>query len=83
VLVSECLEPCRPGLAGTRGESHIGIPEQHHSISHHGNDPEKLAKYAKIATYQIQKFADFIEKLKAAPPAPSASPPTAISSRSC
>jgi Protein of unknown function (DUF1552) len=51
--------------ASDRAYPHIGIPEQHHTISHHGNDPEKLAKYAKIATYQIQKFADFTEKLKA------------------
>jgi Protein of unknown function (DUF1552) len=51
--------------ASDRAYAHIGIPEQHHTISHHGNDPEKLAKYAKIATYQIQKFADFLETLKA------------------
>ena len=36
-----------------------------HSISHHGNDTEKLAKYAKIGTYQIVKFSQFLEKLKA------------------
>ena len=35
--------------ASDRAYGHIGIPEQHHTISHHGNDPEKLAKYAKIA----------------------------------
>ncbi|HJT87350.1 MAG TPA: DUF1552 domain-containing protein, partial [Bryobacteraceae bacterium] len=51
--------------ATDRAYTFIGIPEQHHTISHHGNDPEKLAKYAKIATYQIQKFADFLGKLKA------------------
>ncbi len=51
--------------ASDRAYAHIGIPEQHHTISHHGGDPEKLAKYAKIATYQIQKFADFLDKLKA------------------
>ena len=51
--------------ATDRAYGHIGIPEQHHTISHYGNDPEKLAKYAKIATYQITKFADFCEKLKA------------------
>jgi hypothetical protein len=51
--------------ASDRGYAHIGIPETHHSISHHGNDAEKLAKYAKIGTYQIVKFAEFIEKLKA------------------
>jgi hypothetical protein len=53
--------------ATDRGYAHIGIPEQHHNISHHGNDPEKLAKYAKIATYQIVKFAAFLDKLKATP----------------
>jgi hypothetical protein len=51
--------------ASDRGYAHIGIPETHHSISHHGNDAEKLAKYAKIGTYQIVKFGEFLEKLKA------------------
>jgi hypothetical protein len=51
--------------ASDRGYAHIGIPETHHSISHHGNDVEKLAKYAKIGTYQIVKFAEFCDKLKA------------------
>jgi len=53
--------------ATDRGYAHIGIPEQHHTISHHGNDPEKMAKYAKIATYQMVKFSEFLEKLKATP----------------
>jgi hypothetical protein len=48
-----------------RSYAHIGCPETHHSISHHGNDQEKLAKYAKIGTYQITKFAEFLDKLKA------------------
>jgi hypothetical protein len=47
-----------------RSYAHIGCPETHHSISHHGNDAEKLAKYAKIGTYQIMKLAEFVEKLK-------------------
>jgi len=51
--------------ASTQSYAHIGIPEAHHSISHHGNDPEKLAKYAKIGTYQITKFAEFLDKLQA------------------
>jgi hypothetical protein len=51
--------------ATDRGYAHIGIPEQHHTISHHGNDPEKMAKYAKIATYHIVKFTEFLDKLKA------------------
>jgi hypothetical protein len=51
--------------ASDRGYAHIGIPETHHSISHHGNDAEKLAKYAKIGTYQIVKLSEFADKLKA------------------
>ena len=47
-----------------RSYAHIGVPETHHSISHHGNDAEKLAKYAKIGTYQMVKFAEFLEKMK-------------------
>ena len=50
-----------------RSYAHIGIPETHHSMSHHGNEPEKLQKYAKIGTYQIVKLAEFIEKLRATP----------------
>jgi len=50
-----------------RAYAHIGIPEQHHTISHHGGDPEKLAKYAKIATYHMVKYAAFLDKLKATP----------------
>ena len=51
--------------ASDRSYAHIGVPETHHSISHHGNDAEKLAKYAKIGTYHIVKFAEFLDKLKA------------------
>jgi hypothetical protein len=45
----------------------LGIPETHHSVSHHGNDPEKMAKYAKIATYQMAKLSEFLEKLQSTP----------------
>ena len=47
-----------------RSYPHLGIPETHHSVSHHGNDAEKLTKYAKIGTYQIVKFGEFLAKLK-------------------
>jgi len=45
----------------------IGVPDPHHPTSHHGNDPEKLAKIAKISTYHVSLFAQFLEKLKATP----------------
>jgi len=50
-----------------RSYAHIGVSDTHHSISHHGNDEEKLAKYAKIGTYQIVKFGEFLEKLRSTP----------------
>ena len=45
----------------------IGINEAHHSLSHHQNDAEKLAKLTKINAYHIQKLSDFLEKLRATP----------------
>jgi hypothetical protein len=48
----------------SRSYAHIGIPEPHHPVSHHGDKPEGIEKYAKITTYHATKFAQFIEKLK-------------------
>jgi hypothetical protein len=45
----------------------IGVPEAHHSVSHHQNDPVKLAKGAKINAYHIELLAGFAEKLRATP----------------
>jgi len=45
----------------------IGVPEAHHSISHHQNDPAKLAKCAKVNTYHIELLARFAGKLRATP----------------
>jgi hypothetical protein len=43
----------------------IGVTEQHHTVSHHQNDPEKVAKCIKINTYYAQLYARFLAKLKA------------------
>jgi hypothetical protein len=45
----------------------IGVPEQHHAVSHHRNDPELIAKKARIDVYQAQLLAYFLDKLKATP----------------
>jgi hypothetical protein len=45
----------------------IGVPDQHHAVSHHRNDPELIAKKARIDIYQAQLFAYFLDKLKATP----------------
>lgn len=41
----------------------IGIPEPHHSVTHHQNDPAKMDKCAKIQKYHVDLFAEFVGKL--------------------
>ena len=31
----------------------IGVTEPHHAMSHHGNNPEKLANLVKLNTYHV------------------------------
>src|SRR5712671_2805817 len=45
----------------------IGVSDPHHPTSHHGNDPEKLAKIAKINTFHVSLFSDFLQRMKATP----------------
>jgi uncharacterized protein DUF1552 len=42
----------------------IGITEGHHGLSHHGDDPAKLARYAKLGAYQAELFSRFLNKLR-------------------
>jgi hypothetical protein len=43
----------------------IGVADPHHPLSHHGNDPEKIARMAKINAFHVSLFAEFLGKLKA------------------
>jgi hypothetical protein len=45
----------------------IGVPEQHHAVSHHRNDPELISKKARIDVHQAQQMAYFLERLQATP----------------
>lgn len=45
----------------------IGVSDPHHPLSHHGNDPEKIARMAKINQFHVSLFAEFLGKLKATP----------------
>ena len=45
----------------------IGVLDPHHPTSHHGNDPVKVAKIAKINTYHVSLFAEFLQRMKATP----------------
>ena len=46
----------------TYGE--IGIPDVHHSLSHHRNDPPTLEKIAKIDLYHAELFNYYLDKLE-------------------
>ena len=43
----------------------IGVSDPHHPLSHHGNDPDKIAKMSKINAFHVSLFADFLQKMKA------------------
>ena len=45
----------------------IGVPDAHHPLTHHGNNPEKIAKMAKINHFHVSLFAEFLKKLQATP----------------
>ena len=55
--------------ASTRTYPEIGVPDPHHPVTHHGNDPEKLKKVAKINQYHVSLFADFLKKMDEIPEA--------------
>jgi hypothetical protein len=41
----------------------IGVADAHHPISHHGNDPEKLAKLSKINTLHMEQVAYYLKRM--------------------
>ena len=51
----------------TRTFAHIGVPDQHHPVSHHRNDPDLIAKKAKIDVYHVQLLNHFLTRLKSTP----------------
>lgn len=47
-----------------RSFKEIGVPDGHHSISHHQGNPESLDKLAKIDLFYSRQFAYFLEQLQ-------------------
>jgi len=45
----------------------IGVSDPHHPLTHHGNDPKKIAKVAQINRFHVSLFAEFLEKMHATP----------------
>lgn len=46
-----------------------GVDEPHHPLTHHGNNPEKIAKVAEINRYHLSLFAEFLQRLAETPEA--------------
>lgn len=50
-----------------RSYPQVNVPDPHHSISHHQNDPEKMERHARINTYHVTLFSRFLQKLRDTP----------------
>ena len=45
----------------------IGVPDPHHPLSHHGDDPAKLEKLTKLNRFHLETFTYYLERLRATP----------------
>ena len=45
----------------------IGVPEPHHPVTHHQNDPAKMEKCTAIQRYHVKLFTEYLEKLRNTP----------------
>ncbi|MFG0333042.1 MAG: DUF1552 domain-containing protein, partial [Maioricimonas sp. JB049] len=45
----------------------IGVSDPHHPLTHHGNDPKKIAKVAEINRFHVSLFAEFLGKMQSIP----------------
>jgi hypothetical protein len=45
----------------------IGVPEAHHPLSHHNNDPATIERMSRINKYHAQLFSQYLAKLKGTP----------------
>jgi hypothetical protein len=50
-----------------RTYAEIGVPDAHHPLSHHQNDPAKIERLSKVNAYHTTLFAYYLEKLRATP----------------
>ena len=60
-----CTQMARE-LSG-RTYPNIGVPEAHHSVSHHQLDPHNIEQYTKINTHQMSLFAGLVERMHNTP----------------
>ena len=46
---------------------HIDATLPHHMLSHHANNPERIAAHARVNTYHVSLFAKFVQRLASTP----------------
>ncbi|HZL58047.1 MAG TPA: DUF1552 domain-containing protein [Bryobacteraceae bacterium] len=46
-----------------RSYREIGVPDGHHSVTHHQNDPVKIAKTQKIDEHHVKSFAYLVKRM--------------------
>jgi len=47
-----------------RTYAEIDIPEEHHGLTHHAGNPEKIEKVCQIDHYMVEQFAYFLDRMK-------------------
>jgi hypothetical protein len=47
-----------------RAYPQLGVSTAHHTLSHHGGDPEKIAQKAKVDAFHVKLLTYYIDKLK-------------------
>ncbi len=53
------------GREGTwRSYPEIGVPDAHHAMTHHSNDPEKIANTIRINQHHVSMFAYMLERMR-------------------
>ena len=60
-----CFQMARE-LSG-RTYPHIGVPEGHHTVSHHQLNPHNIEQYTKINIHQVSLFSKLIERMHNTP----------------
>lgn len=51
---------------GNRTYASIGVPDAHHGLSHHMNDPAKMARLQLIDHHHVDMFSQWVGKMQAA-----------------
>src|SRR5262249_27472498 len=51
---------------GNRTYASIGVPDAHHGLSHHMNDPAKMERLHKIDTHHVEMLSYLLGKMKGA-----------------